>query len=99
MPTPNDRQAFCAVPAPVQAKSALGELIADYKEASALAHATANATQLACGIRKAKWYGKVGYVVSFLPRSENRFGFDYTCEAVEPDRLVTPATDTRTRSA
>ena len=99
MPTPNDCQAFRAVPAPVQARLALGELIADYKVASALAHATANASGLACGIRKVKWYNQAGYVVSFLPRPENRFGSDYLCEAVEPDRLVTPATDTRNRSA
>jgi hypothetical protein len=58
----------------------------DWYEAHAYAQMNANATGLSMGIRKATEYGKVGFNVGFIPKPKFRFGSDYTCEAVEPER-------------
>jgi len=53
-----------------------------WAEARAFAEATANKTGVACGIEKPT--PLQGWTVSFLPRPENRYGWETRCEAVEP---------------
>ncbi len=57
----------------------------NWHEAHKFAQERANKTGLSNGIDKTTEFGRVGYNVRFIPKPENRYGRDYTCEAVEPE--------------
>lgn len=57
-----------------------------WAEARAFAEATANKTGVACGIEKPTTLQS--WTVRFLPRPENRYGWETRCEAVEPCRAT-----------
>lgn len=50
------------------------------------AQAEADRTGLSLGIEKPSPYER-GWLVRYLPRPENRYGYDTLCEAVEPSRV------------
>ena len=56
-----------------------------WQEAHDHAQKQANNTSLSLGIEKTTEYGRVGFNVCFIPKPGNRYGCDYTCEAVEPE--------------
>lgn len=58
--------------------------ISDYRGAFNHAVDLANNTKCAAGIQKAWLFSSYVYNVMLLPRKENRFGWELTCEVVEP---------------
>jgi len=57
-----------------------------WREARTYAQQIANETKLSLGIEKSGYPGyPVEWVVRYLPKKENRYGYDTQCEAVEPE--------------
>ena len=59
-----------------------------WNEAHTHAQRKANTLGLSMGIEKTKEFGKLGFNVRIIPKPKNRYGKDYLCEAVEPERRI-----------
>jgi len=55
-----------------------------WQQAHDYAQAEANRTGLSLGIEKPTGPLRREWLVRYIPRRENRFGYDLSCEAVEP---------------
>ena len=55
-----------------------------YEQAFSDAQSQANASGCDFGLRKAKWFNKIRWVVERLPKAENRQGSELRCQVVSP---------------
>ena len=55
----------------------------DWKEAHTHAVLQARKLGLDCGVEKINEFGKTRYAVRYLPKPENRCGFELRCEVVK----------------
>lgn len=66
----------------------MNDTFTDYGEAYAEAVKWVKRTGLSVGIEKLRPYGGAEVMkVRFLPKPENRYGYDATCQAVEPGEV------------